>query len=499
MVIELIGTELRFPNGAAMPNIPKLAFSALVFSPDCGFLLESGGPRKEDTQESVHLQGEKIEAYLRRSNRHVIMLASIYCLQIWTLMRQMKDASTPAALSRISVYTIATMGLGDGFMCMGLTLGAFDHVGFLVLISAAFLAAMSVSFFGMTFLVDIWSVQAPERRARQRQIHSTSSAHQNNGNAGLLTVTAPATASQLRPPPVTASIITSSGATPIILPPDQDLDAAEAEDAQMASVPANTNTGTTRQETAALYTRFYMALLALVFVFLQSAFWSTGTRSACTRGLISIYLSFWIPQIHSNLIRNFRKALRWEFVVSQSLLRLAPVIYLYTSEDNLLLIGPDRRAALFFAGWVWIQIWILFGQEVLGPRFFLPEGWVSPAYDYHPILREEDLESGVKMPLGFSHATKDVRASASLTGGKASSKDRRIFDCAICMQNIEVPIVPSGSTETETSSSGLSSVFSSRRAYMVTPCRHIFHTSCLEGWMSYRLQCPICRDPLVPI
>ena len=38
-----------------------------------------------------------------------------------------------------------------------------------------------------------------------------------------------------------------------------------------------------------------------------------------------------------------------------------------------------------------------------------------------------------------------------------------------------------------------------RRLYMVTPCRHIFHTACLEGWMRFRLQCPICREELPPI
>jgi hypothetical protein len=39
----------------------------------------------------------------------------------------------------------------------------------------------------------------------------------------------------------------------------------------------------------------------------------------------------------------------------------------------------------------------------------------------------------------------------------------------------------------------------SRRTYMVTPCRHIFHTACLESWMRLRLQCPICRDTIPPV
>ena len=64
-------------------------------------------------------------------------------------------------------------------------------------------------------------------------------------------------------------------------------------------------------------------------------------------------------------------------------------------------------------------------------------------------------------------------ASASEAKDK-DDKTRKIFDCAICMNEIDVPVVskaegPRGAAWLE------------QRNYMVTPCRHIFHAECLGG------------------
>jgi hypothetical protein len=73
----------------------------------------------------------------------------------------------------------------------------------------------------------------------------------------------------------------------------------------------------------------------------------------------------------------------------------------------------------------------------------------------------------------------------------------RSIDCAICTEVLEVPVVRA-SAKDPAAAGGLVGVFA-RRAYMVTPCRHVFHTKCLEGWFKYKLQCPICREELPPL
>ena len=43
-LLSFLERELRFPTGAFIPKAPEMRFSMLLFSPDCGYLLESDGP-----------------------------------------------------------------------------------------------------------------------------------------------------------------------------------------------------------------------------------------------------------------------------------------------------------------------------------------------------------------------------------------------------------------------------------------------------------------------
>ena len=494
---EAIETELSSPNGAPIPRPPLMGMSALIYSPDCGFLVESKGPPQYPVQEGAHLQGQKLEASLRLATVHLTIFASICGAQIWSLIRQMKDASTPSTVSRISFYTIIVMALGDGFACLALTVGVFVDAVFLSIVTTAFLASLGVSFFGMRFLIDIWTVQAPERRERQRRTTPTVLGNQEGIDTPSIIFNALPTRSETLPLPVTASQISNSGAIPVILPPDQDLGAAEIEDESINQAQNGTQQDVTRRETGAIYARFYLFLLGAIFFSLQAMSWPRPVRLAYYRVLAFVYFSLWTPQIYRNVMRNCRKALCWEFVVGQSFLRLSPFLYFYANPENILYVEVDHITPYFLVGWVWLQLCTLFSQEILGPRFFVPASWVPPAYDYHPVIREADLEDGHNIPVGFSQATGDAQEH-STSGEASSNKNKRTFDCAICMQNVEVPIIQSGKTADDSAVS-IGGVYLGRRSYMVTPCRHVFHTQCLEQWMRFRLQCPICRDPLVPL
>lgn len=512
--LSWIEDELRFPTGAPMPKVPLLEMTALIFSPDCGFVLESKGPPEHTPQEGTHLTGPKLESYMRLARHWILMFAVVLSLEIYLLIRQMKDTSTPSTRSRVSFYTIALMAMGDGFACMSfIIVSMFIDAAFVALITTAFLAFLCVSFFGMKFLMDIWIEQFPERQERERRAAAANPAPAPAGPSPAVVIT-PAGAETL-PLPVTARRPVDTGATPIILPPDQDLDAADTADTAAAQPANQTTPGNARRELGALYTRFYVLLFVIIFLSLHATSWPTTLRSAYTNLLSFLYLSMWLPQIHRNVMRNCRKALRWEFVIGQSMLRLTPMLYFYTVKNNILFVETDRNAAYLLVAWVWMQVWALVSQEVLGPRFFVPSGWAPPAYDYHPVLREdEDEEAGARMPIGFTQATATATAPASENTASPSSsssaaantntaeskeKGKRTFDCAICMQDIEVPVVPAGGGAQAEGAKALGAGLFGRRTYMVTPCRHIFHSACLEGWMRYRLQCPICRETLPPL
>ncbi|EKV06775.1 putative RING finger protein [Penicillium digitatum Pd1] len=475
LLLERMEQELRYPMGAPIPEPPLMVMSAVVFSPDCGYILHTKGAPEFPPSESLYVTGPKHEEYSKYAARLIFVVSGVFVAQITLLLRQIKEASTPSTRSRISFYTIALMALGDAFVLTFIVLELYAAVSFLVLATASFLAFLSVSYIGMKFMMEIWAVQEPERREQDRPPNPS------------VSTTRPDTL----PLPATALAVRDSGATAIILSPDQD-----PPENEMDSPPPATRTAPQPLGKFAA-----IMLILSIWAFLLPR----RLGSIYTRFLAAVYLSFWVPQIYRNVMRNCRKALRWDFVAGQSVLRLFPFLYFLTARGNVLFIRPDYTSAFIMTGWVWIQAWILVSQDVLGPRFFVPQGWAPHAYDYHPMLRDlsgvdDDLEGGGVLSIASLRGDERDLVSDSKDDGK-QRKDRKkaIFDCAICMQDIEVPVLPAPSSSGGSSVTDGASSILSRRLYMVTPCRHIFHTACLESWMRLRLQCPICRESIPPV
>ncbi|KAJ5291383.1 hypothetical protein N7478_000634 [Penicillium angulare] len=484
--IERMERELRFPMGAPIPDPPLMTMSAVIFSPDCGYILETKGTPEFPPTDALYLSGAKREEYNKYAARLIFVVSGVFVGQIALLLRQIKEASTPSTRSRVSFYTIALMALGDAFVLTFIILELFEAVSFLVLATSFFLAFLSVSYIGMKFMMEIWAVQEPERREERPP-----------------SPPAPTTRPGTLPLPATA--VRDSGATPIILPPDQDA----PEDEPQPAAPNRTAPPTPvqmRSDVGAMYARFYLALFGMLMLSIWAFLLPRRAGSIYARSISAIYLSFWVPQIYRNVMRNCRKALRWDFVAGQSILRLFPFLYFLTARGNVLFIRPDWTTAFVMAGWMWIQACMLVSQEILGPRFFIPRGWAPPAYDYHPTLRDtagpdDDLESGSVLSIASLRADKQDLVSDSKDDDKQRPKDRKrvVFDCAICMQDIDVPVLPAPSSAGGSRVTDGATSILSRRTYMVTPCRHIFHTACLESWMRLRLQCPICRDTIPPV
>ncbi|KAF1849317.1 uncharacterized protein K460DRAFT_279457 [Cucurbitaria berberidis CBS 394.84] len=495
--------EMRYPTGAPATQHAQFAMSMVGFSPDCGFVIESKGPPAYSPSEATHLVGSKTEDFNVRARHSVVAFAIALAFQLSFLIKQMKETATPSMRSRVSFYTIAMMALGDGFTFLILIfMYLFLSTSQLALYSIAFIALFSV-LTHLRFLMDIWSVQAAERARIDRQQASPAPSPVAQPAASLSTPAPPSNDEGL---PLPATAPSPRPPTPIIIAPDQD---EPLEDA--TPTPNNTTTNTNpRAELGALYSRFCLLLIVIFFVTIQFATARTAYRNVYFSTISFLYLSFWVPQIYRNVMRNCRKALRWDYIAGTSIVRLAPVAYFYLKEDNVLFSKTDWTEFAVLIGWVWVQIVALASQEVLGPRFLVKEGWAPPAYDYHPILRED--EEGATMPLNINTSTStDSPSTAALDTssssaeestkafGESKSKGKRVFDCSICAQDIEVPVIPAGADESSVAGMGSTSMILQRRQYMVTPCRHVFHTGCLEGWLRYRLQCPNCRESLPPL
>jgi transmembrane E3 ubiquitin-protein ligase len=505
-----IESELRFPNGAPTFEPPPLQLSMMIFSPDCGFMLESKGPPAFSPDAGQHLRGLKQEVFVDRVKHWSLIWGIALFGQVLLIRAQMKESSTPSTLSRISHYAIGMMLAADSllFGCLML-LAASAPAVFPTATLAAFAVSLSLGM-GVRFLADVYNVQEPERRERERE--RAQAAQSTQAQSSTTPAPAPvitAAGAEMLPLPVTAARPTLTTDTPIIIPSDQDIDAeiAEVTNAAVGNPPNTQNTlrqlptaPRTTSDMATSYGQFVMAFMCFFFLTVSSASWPTSLRIAYINTLATLYLSFWIPQIYRNIRRNCRKAFLWKFVLGQSILRIIPFAYFYLKEDNVLFAEPRPITMLVLAGWLWVQIWVLAAHEVLGPRFGLPKGWLPEAWDYHPILREDDTEGG-GMPIGLVQAPGSPRLERVRTGEKKVDSHTWSVDCAICMQVLEVPVVPSGDDGAGGVAGGAGGVAGmlARRFYMVTPCRHAFHSTCLEGWMRFRLQCPICRESLPPL
>lgn len=498
--LSILERELRFPSGLILDFIPDLRFSATIFSPDCGFVLESEGfPEKAYSQPGRHLKGQLLEVSLSKIKQHAFLLAVVIFIQLILLVRQAKDASTPSTRSRISYYTIGIMIMADIIaMASSLFLGSLITETYLPITSLSFSLFLSAPLLGMKFFMDIWSVQAPEREERERQRRaaqqdraSTAAENVLQGSATQNSAIISAAGADVLPLPVTARRVVDTGVIPIIIPSDQDVDATILENELQTA--QNVDNGNASHHRFSLAMKFIALSFSLTIVSWFASSWPPSMRLAYTNLLICGYLSFWIPQIGRNILRNCRKALRWEFLIGQALLRLVPIGYCYLYESNVLGIKTAPYTFAFFGAWQWAQILILASQSILGPRFFIPAGMLPPAYDYHQILHEGDEETGGFMPAGSVSGLADA-------AGESKEKGKWTSDCIICMHTLEALYVPQDSNLNQgpQSATAISNIFA-RRDYMITPCRHIFHTQCLEGWMKYKLQCPICRESLPPV
>lgn len=167
--LAFLERELRFPTGAFVPPVPEMRFEMTVFSPDCGYILTSQGPPGFSPKIANHLSGPKSQVLTGQGRHHLLLFMMALGLQLALIKKQMGESSTPSTRSRISFNTILGMAMGDGFATLACaTLGAVTDGLAMDLMAVAFMGFTGMLFFGMQFLLQIWSVQAPELRQRER-------------------------------------------------------------------------------------------------------------------------------------------------------------------------------------------------------------------------------------------------------------------------------------------------------------------------------------------
>lgn len=457
--LQQIDYELSNPIGRPHRDVPHLKIiGGTLYSPNCAVALDVGV-----------LDGIREEVY-DDNLRHIILIASaIIFLQIVILIRQMSLTNTPSTLAKLSFWTIAMMNMADGSLSIVCLLCSmvFDNL-YIQFALCAFLALMCSAIYEMKYGVKIYATQANERQIDWRTMlqgtpidTANERRDQANANNENNTTTVP-------PPTVTVT--------------------ATADESAIS---------------AELFTRHFFSMLVFLFFILNVITWPRKSRQVFEYLFLTIFNSYWVPQIYRNTLRGSRTSFTWEFIISTSILRLLPIIYIEVFK-NPFNHHRDVGFVIFLIIWLLFQISVLFIQEIIGPRFFLNDKYLPQAYDYHPIITKGDIESG------FNLDADELISDGSSSTDEDSRSLKYVTDCAICMQKLEIPVLNThtnadtiSNTDNSASTSILPTTSSTtglmaRRKYMVTPCNHIFHTECLENWMMYKLQCPVCRNSLPP-
>lgn len=133
----------------------------------------------------------------------------------------------------------------------------------------------------------------------------------------------------------------------------------------------------------------------------------------------------------------------------------------------------------------------MYSQSVLGSRWFIPYKFSNDSFNFY---KSKDDIIAIK-------------------------PDAEYLDCIICLFSLFNPeqyrhfsddfISSNGDTiRNAYYSRGCKVIWSkmidfheydyniNKKPYMMTPCKHIFHSACLESWFKQKKECPSCRQDI---
>lgn len=422
--IKMIDDELNWPLGrpANLSHLPPVTIQkGILYSPDCGVELAF-----QDAK------GERYELKIRSVRTHLLFGIGLFIAQIYLLLCQMHHTNTPSSVNKISVYCFSMINLVDGSLAtIYFFASSLLPELYLPLVTSAFACFILASVFETRYLISVYASQLNERNVSIFTLLRGN--HANNEDAGVGTT---------------------------VIPDESSI-------------------------SGSLYARLFFLLISFTLLSLSAMTWPRKIRMVCEYSVIIILNSYWVPQIFRNAVkgtiprrnrlrnqrmseamgvrRQSKMPLLWKFVLGTTFIRTLPVIYVFTYSSNVFRHHRNVKFVVILSLWLLFQIAVLYSQDVLGSRWFLPKLAIPEGYSYHRSMPAQDL---------LEHG----------------STTKYTIDCAICMS--EVPVRVEEAPETHKVD---------EQTYMVTPCDHIFHTQCLENWMSYKLQCPVCRSPLPPL
>lgn len=459
--LQYIDDELTLRQGLPLPaDIPLVDVAhALLYSPDCGVVFEK--------KQLVPFTGIRTEIKLSQLRRVLVGVFLLTLIELYLFMRQAEASRSPSDLSNVSTICIALLSGYDLIVAVLMMLIMWISDLYLICACNTVLNILLFYVFELRYLATIQGSQSNESGVSWWQIFRGS--RSNSGPRDLEAQAPPNAVPVVDTPVAEGNTVPTTPGTPTV-------PAVPATPAPTATV-----TGPSSGNIMSYFAFSIVISFAVTMLILNATQWSVNAVRVFEYWLLLILNSYWLPQFLRNTLKNRSKPILWEFIFGTSFVRLAPLAYLCLDSSNPF--RHPRNPVLLFTVFCWIsaQILLLYLQSKLGARFWLNSKWLPEQYNYHPLINVKDLVTG------FS---RDILSNLKVVPEQEIAMYES--DCAICMSELKFPVMMTENGNKKPYEALMKEV-------MVTPCYHSFHTECLEDWMIYKLQCPVCRTALPPI
>jgi hypothetical protein len=220
--------------------------------------------------------------------------------------------------------------------------------------------------------------------------------------------------------------------------------------------------------------------------------------------LIGISLT-WLPQIIFNAINNNTILMPISYLILISIYRIFIPIYFRIYENNFFFISPDYKFIFYAILIIIISILFLYIQTFYDSRFFLPKTFKKSIYDFYKTKQElieinknfQQYECVICLnPLFNNNNNEYVKYFENNFVSLGENENVQIFyekknyfSFMKFLKLIKNMIIFCFKFHEK-------NLNKYKKNYMLTPCKHVFHTKCLETWFLRKKECPNCRNDI---